>query len=107
MTDFKTVAQADELNPGEAILVQDGRMRILIFNVDGEHYAIEDRCSHADVALSDGKIDLKTCQITCPKHGAKFDITTGAALKAPAVAPVMAFDVRVEDGAIQIKRRTR
>jgi len=107
MPDYKTIAPVDELNPGEAILVHYGRIPVLVFNIDGDLFAIEDRCSHADVALSGGDIDLKTCQITCPKHGASFDITTGAALSPPAVVPVMTFDVRVEDGEIQIARHTK
>lgn len=102
MADFKTVAQADELGENEAILVRYGRIPVIIFNIGGEYHAIEDKCTHADVALSGGEVNLNTCQITCPKHGAAFDIKTGQALSAPAVVPVMTFDVREHEGDIQL-----
>lgn len=106
MTDFRTVATTDDINPGEVLVVEYGRMWVLIFNVDGEFYAIEDRCSHADIHLSDGEINLQACTIKCPKHGSRFDFKTGQALDPPAVMPVMQFDVRVAGGDIQIARRT-
>jgi 3-phenylpropionate/trans-cinnamate dioxygenase ferredoxin component len=107
MSDYRTVAQTSDIDPGEVLLVTFGRMMVLLFNVNGTYYAIEDRCSHADVELSGGTIDLNTCQIQCPKHGAEFDIKTGAALSPPAIAPVMTFDVRVEGQNIQLARKTR
>lgn len=107
MSDYKTVAQTHEIQPGEAALVDFGHIPVLVFNVDGEYYAIEDRCSHADVALSNGEVNLDTCQIKCPKHGAAFDIKTGAVLSPPAIVPVMTFDVRVDGEDIQLARVTR
>lgn len=107
MADFKTIAQVDELGENQAIVGYYGRIPVIVFNVSGEYYAIEDRCTHADVALSGGEIDLSTCQITCPKHGAEFDIKSGRALSPPAVVPVMTFDVREQDGDIQIAPLSR
>ncbi|MEM6283159.1 MAG: non-heme iron oxygenase ferredoxin subunit [Chloroflexota bacterium] len=105
MANFKTVATTDELNPGEAMVVEHGRMWVLISNVDGEYYAIEDRCSHADVALSDGEIDLDACTVRCPKHGSRFDLKTGEPLDPPAVSPVILFDVNIDGTKIQVARR--
>lgn len=105
MSDYRTVAKTSDLNPGEAIVVEYGRMWVLIFNVDGEYHAIEDRCSHADVNLSDGEINMKECTVKCPKHGSRFDFTTGEALDPPAIMPVITFDVRTEGDDIQIARR--
>ncbi|MEO1440890.1 MAG: Rieske 2Fe-2S domain-containing protein, partial [Chloroflexota bacterium] len=68
---------------------------------------IEDRCSHADVNLSDGEVDMAACTIRCPKHGSRFDIKTGEALDPPAVSPVIQFDVNVDGTDIQIARRER
>ncbi len=105
MADFQTVATTDDINSGEVLLVEYGRYWVLLFNVDGEFYAIEDRCSHADVNLSDGEINLQACTIKCPKHGSRFDFKTGEALEAPAIMPVIQFDVRVEGSDIQVARR--
>lgn len=107
MTEFRAVLGADELNAGEATIVTYGRLHVIVFNVDGTYYAIEDRCSHADVELSGGEVDLAACEITCPKHGARFDIKTGAALSAPAHAPVKTFDVRVQGGKVEIAPRPK
>jgi 3-phenylpropionate/trans-cinnamate dioxygenase ferredoxin subunit len=63
---------------------------------DGESlYAVEDRCSHAEVALSDG--DVSGCQIECFLHGASFDVRTGTALSMPATRPIRTFPVSIED----------
>ncbi len=106
MTDFQTVATTDDISAGEVLVVEYGRMWVLLFYVDGEYYAIEDRCSHADVNLSDGEINLQACTIKCPKHGSRFDFKTGEALDPPAIMPVIQFDVRVQGNDIQIARRT-
>jgi 3-phenylpropionate/trans-cinnamate dioxygenase ferredoxin component len=107
MADYRTVAQIGEINPGEAGLVSYGRIPVLLMNIDGTYHAIEDRCSHADVALSDGEINLNTCMVKCPKHGSEFDITTGAPQNPPAIMPVLVFDVRVEGDEVQIARPTK
>lgn len=103
MADFVTVAQVHELPPGERIAVQLGRNWVVIFNVDGTLYAIEDQCSHEDYPLSDGI--LEGCEVECVKHGARFDIRTGKNLSPPALLPVKAYDVRVEGDNVQIARR--
>ena len=62
---------------------------------DGDEvYAIEDECSHASVALSEG--DVEGCTIECWMHGSRFDLRTGKALGPPATEPVPVFPVRVE-----------
>lgn len=105
MTDFTTVATTDEIAPGERMVVELGRRWVAIFNVDGQYYAIEDRCTHDDGPLAEG--ELKNCIITCPRHGATFDIRNGKVLSAPAYVDVPAYDVRVNDNNIQIKPRTK
>lgn len=81
---------ANEAHPfefdGEAIVVvRDGAAL----------YAVEDRCSHAEVSLSDG--DVNGCVIECFLHGATFDVRTGQALSLPATKPVKTFPVSIED----------
>jgi 3-phenylpropionate/trans-cinnamate dioxygenase ferredoxin subunit len=95
MGQFITVAKLDEIPSGERIVVEVGRDWVVIFNVDGKFYAIEDRCSHEDFPLSDG--NLTGCVLECIQHGATFDITTGQHLSAPAVSPVRTYNTRVED----------
>ena len=101
--DFVTVARAVEVPPGERIVVRLGRDFVVVFNVGGRFYALEDRCSHEDVPLSDGVLHGDT--VECVQHGAIFDLATGEDLAPPAVSPVQAFDTRVENGALQIRKR--
>lgn len=94
MTEFKVGHLADfPPNAAHAIEV-DGEQLVLVR--DGASvYALEDRCSHADVALSDGDVD--GCSIECFLHGATFDVRTGAPTGLPATKPVQTYPVRIED----------
>ncbi|MBC5804163.1 MAG: non-heme iron oxygenase ferredoxin subunit [Candidatus Eremiobacteraeota bacterium] len=80
-------------------VVVDG-IEVLLCNVDGRIHAIEDVCTHDGWPLDQGELD--GVRITCPRHGAVFDVTTGAVLALPAVIPVRTFCVDVEDGSIYV-----
>jgi 3-phenylpropionate/trans-cinnamate dioxygenase ferredoxin subunit len=96
------VAPVKELPPGAMKLVEAGLTRIGVYNCDGALYAIEDRCSHDDGPLCEGVWDPEARTVDCPRHGARFDLTTGRPLTLPAYLPVRAFPVRVEDGAVVV-----
>lgn len=100
MTRFVTVAKASEIGPGDREVFDIEAHYIAVFNVDGTYYAIEDVCTHDDGPLADGT--LYGFAIECPRHGARFDIRTGAVLSMPAVIPVPRYDVRVEGDEIQL-----
>jgi 3-phenylpropionate/trans-cinnamate dioxygenase ferredoxin subunit len=100
---FVDVLPAANLPPGERTVVRLGREFVVIFNVGGQFYAVEDRCSHEDVPLSDGVIHGET--VECLQHGAIFDLATGKDLAPPAVSPVRTYETRVEDGLLQIRKR--
>lgn len=103
MVDFRAVAQINDFTSAEDVLVVNyGRFSVLLYRINGEFFAMEDRCSHADVLLSEGEIDFKTCRIQCQKHGAMFDLKNGQALTPPAVMGVKMFDVKIIDQAIFI-----
>ena len=95
---WQAVCRTDELLPGEHAVCFDGDTAILVCNVDGELYALEDKCTHQDFELS--AAPLQGAEIECVLHGARFDVRTGQALCAPAYAPVPKFPVRVQDGVI-------
>jgi len=98
-----TVGPVEELPPGEVKIVRAGELAIGVYNLDGEYYAIEDRCSHDDGPLAEGDFDVEEAVAICPRHGARFDIKTGKALSLPAYLPVEAFEVLVEDGVIKVR----
>ncbi len=96
------VCSTAELLPGELKTVWDEvtDTPIVVFNRDGDFYALEDRCSHEDFELSPGIYDAAAGSIECVLHGARFDIRDGRPLCPPAYTPVAKFPVKVADGAI-------
>ena len=93
----------EELPPGEMKIVTAGPVSIGVYNLDGEYFAIEDRCSHDDGPLCEGEFDPETGIVICPRHGANFDIRTGDALTLPAFQPVSVYPVRVVDGVVKVE----
>jgi 3-phenylpropionate/trans-cinnamate dioxygenase ferredoxin component len=101
MSDWITVAKVGELAPGQWRVVDADGAQIVVFNLGGEYFAIEDVCTHDGGQLTGGTVEGD--QIICPRHGAHFCIRTGAALSAPAYEPTAKFAVRVEGGEIQTR----
>ena len=89
------------LAPGQALAVEVNGKRIALCNVDGAYYAIDDECPHRSALLSEGELTGKL--ITCPQHGAVFDVTTGDVLEGPAGEGVARYNVRVAGSAIEIE----
>lgn len=102
MEGFVKAATVDELPPGQRKLVEIDGVRVAIFNLDGELYAIEDVCTHDGGPLVEGEI-LNGHEVQCPRHGARFDIRTGEALSMPAFTPTETYEVRVEDGEVWVE----
>jgi 3-phenylpropionate/trans-cinnamate dioxygenase ferredoxin subunit len=73
-----------------------------VYNCGGVLHAIEDRCTHDDGKLCEGEWDVERCEVICPRHGARFDIRSGAALTLPAYLPVAIYPVRVRDDGIVV-----
>lgn len=91
-------ADGDIAEGGHQLVDIGGGIEVAVFCVDGTHYAIEDLCTHDDGPLAEGELD--GCQIICPRHGARFDIRTGAVLSMPAYRPVESYPVAVVDGRV-------
>lgn len=98
------VAREEEIAPGVALRVVVGGLPIAIFNMQGELFAIGDTCSHEEFSLAEGEVEGEGdhCTVECALHGARFDLRTGAALSLPAVLPVGAFPVWIEDGVVKL-----
>lgn len=98
MSEFEQVAALDEIPPGgrKSILVDE--TPALLIRIGSEFYAIEDVCTHDGQPLTDGP--LNGCEITCPRHGARFDVRTGKPLCMPATEPVRTFEIQIHDNAV-------
>lgn len=106
MTEWLGVCRADELRPGDSKVVYTNNTEIALFNIDGEFYAMENRCTHQDFPLLmetlDPQLQIDGSEITCPHHGAVFCIKTGEALSPPAYEPVTTYEIRIEGEELQI-----
>lgn len=91
----------DELGPGTLKGARLEGQDVVLANVDGTVYALEDMCSHEEYPLSGG--DLEGAEVECMLHGARFDVCSGRATRLPAVRPVKTFDVEVRDGNVYVR----
>ncbi len=97
---FANVATVGELAPGTAKQVSINGRSIGLFHVNGSYYAIDDTCTHRGGPLSQGQ--CTGTEVTCPWHGARFDLTTGANLSPPAPRGVASYKVQVVGNEIQV-----
>ena len=98
---FVAVARAADIPPGEARVFEVEDLSLAVCNVGGTFYAIDNLCTHDDGPLGNGK--LHGTAIECPRHGARFDVRTGAVLRMPAAFPVKAYPTRVEGGQVMVE----
>src|SRR5712671_6884493 len=101
MSEFVKVAKIGEVALGEGKVVEAGGKRIAIFNLDGTFYAIDDTCTHRGGPLSEGAVSGE--EVTCPWHGAIYNIKTGAALGPPAPCGVRAYAVRIQGDDVEVE----
>lgn len=104
------VCGLDELTPGTPALTEIDGIRVALVRVrtdadqDPVVYAINDRCSHANVSLSEGEVQVEgdVCDIECWLHGSRFDLRTGQPSGPPATEPVMTYPVEVSEGDVYV-----
>ncbi len=101
MAAYQKVAQLKDLAPGSGMAVEAGGHQIALFNVDGTVYAIGGTCTHRGGPLGKGSLEGTT--VTCPWHGANFDVCTGKNLTPPAPGEVPSYTVRVEGNDIHVE----
>jgi len=95
-----TFCGVDEITAGEREVFDTDYGSILLMNVDGTFYAVENMCSHAEYELVDG--EMSRYKIECPKHGAWFDVRSGEALSPPADRPLKIYAVQVDGNDVQV-----
>ncbi len=95
------VAETNEVPPGTAKAVDLEGRPVALFNIDGTYYAIDDTCTHRGGSLSDGAVEGTT--VTCPLHGATYDVITGNVLGPPASEGVAHYNVQVDGNDIKVE----
>jgi 3-phenylpropionate/trans-cinnamate dioxygenase ferredoxin subunit len=105
MADFVPVAKVSDVpDPGKE-LVEVGERLVVLIHAAGHWYALDDVCTHDGGPLSEGPLDAAAATIACPRHGAKFDVKTGAALTMPATKPTIVHDVKIDGDRVLVKLR--
>lgn len=98
---FLPALKTSELAPGEMRWVGVDRRRLLVANVEGRFYALDDICGHQRVPLSTGTLEGHI--VECPLHFARYDVRTGRLLDGPVAENVAAYEVRVEGDTVFVK----
>ena len=101
MSDFVKVASVSDLPEGEKTIAEVDERIVVLVHTQGQFYCIDDVCTHDGGPLSDGQ--LEGCEISCPRHGAKFDVRTGDALTMPATEATVVHEVKVEGDSIFVR----
>ncbi len=97
---YHAISKVEAIEDGAAISYTVANQSILICNFDGQFFAIENKCSHADEPLECGRI--RNGWISCPAHGARFDLATGDPINPPATTAIKTYPVRVVDHVIEV-----
>ena len=95
------VADLSDCQPGTLLEVEAEQELIVLANIDGDLYALQNRCSHQDLPLSDGELDGD--RLECLYHGARFDVCTGSAVGLPAIKPVPVYDVQIRGQEVYVQ----
>ncbi len=103
MVESRTVVNVSDLQPGQLQQVEVDGVPVCLANVDGAIYAVDARCSHDGGPLAEGALDRNF--ITCPWHGAMFDVTSGEVVGPPADGSVTAYEVAVEGDEVRVAVR--
>ena len=101
--EWSAVLDDADLHDGQQRCVEADGTAVMVARAGGELYALSDHCSHRGGPLHEGEIDGLT--VTCPWHDSVFDLRDGALVHGPAAYPQPAWDARVRDGRIEVRRR--
>jgi nitrite reductase/ring-hydroxylating ferredoxin subunit len=106
--DWVLAMSSDALPEGKATRVEvSGTSVLLVRTTDGSIFAVSARCTHQGAPLDRGALNLRGSDptVTCPAHGSMFSLVDGRVRRGPATQPVSAFESRVHDGHVELRRR--
>jgi 3-phenylpropionate/trans-cinnamate dioxygenase ferredoxin subunit len=105
LSEFVPVARVTDVPDPGTMLVEASDRLVVLIHAAGHWYALDDVCTHDGGPLSDGPLDSQEGTIACPRHGAKFDVKTGAALTMPATKPTVSHEVKIEGDEVLVRLR--
>jgi 3-phenylpropionate/trans-cinnamate dioxygenase ferredoxin component len=105
---FQEIAKTEQVPAGSMKGIEVNGQIVLVANIEGKYYAIKGKCTHMGGELAKGKLEGKV--VTCPRHGSKFDVTTGKAISGPKIGflkmntgDAPAYPVKIDGNAIQVE----
>jgi 3-phenylpropionate/trans-cinnamate dioxygenase ferredoxin subunit len=101
VSDFSRFCAVEELLPDGKKAAKINGVWVLVCYSGERLFAVSNICSHQTKPLLNGRV--RNCVITCPVHGAKFNLGTGEALNLPATKPIDTYEVRIVDGWIEVR----
>ena len=102
---WTAVLAAEALSDGKPVKAEAGGADVLVYKDGDDVFAISDTCTHRGCSLSEGDVDGGA--VECPCHGSTFRLSDGGIVRGPATAPQPAYDVRIEDGRVEVRARKR
>jgi nitrite reductase/ring-hydroxylating ferredoxin subunit/uncharacterized membrane protein len=100
-SEWTSVAALTDLPEGRPLAAQAGQLAVVLYRDGDQVHALADRCAHLAGPLHEGTVSDGA--VTCPWHGSRFDLATGALRNGPATAPQPALDTRVRDGQVEVR----
>jgi nitrite reductase/ring-hydroxylating ferredoxin subunit/uncharacterized membrane protein len=103
--EWTRVAREGDVRPDTPLLAHAGAYGVLLYSHAGTVHAVAGRCTHAGGPLDEGEVDADLC-VTCPWHGSRFRLIDGAVVRGPATSPQPSFEVRINEGNVEVRLRS-
>ena len=87
---------------GEVTKVKIENRTLVVVRIQNDFYVLDDRCSQEDFPLSEGTVDVASCEIECTRHGAMFSLVDGSPQSFPATKPVHTYDVAIKNDRVEV-----
>lgn len=101
MPEWYDIADEKDFPNNTHRVVEIADQKLIVSNIDGKFFAVQDICTHDGGILSDG--EFINNELVCPRHGARFSAKTGEVLAPPAYEPIETYPLRIIDGKIQVQ----
>lgn len=102
MSDWVDIGPASALGDGVPLAGEVDGVPVVVVRCGGDLYAVEDRCTHDGQSFAGAQVE--SCELICPRHGARFDLRSGEALTPPAYEPLRTYAAREHDGRILVEQ---
>lgn len=100
MASWQDICALSDLPPDNRMVIPLGNISLLLINVNGEVFAVENLCPHDGGELHEGPVE--GTEVICPRHGARFCLRTGEVLAPPATEDIDSFPTRIKASRIEV-----